>query len=464
MEIVNQISRNKLLAFVLGTLVIQGAMFFTALGFHYRTIPVTSEVAVSDVNAPQEAIPSDSSEVASVSESVELQNSESSQKLEAPAAPKSEPLSYKISKGDNLSVIWQKHGGTYAGSLKAAQAFKDAGVSIGSLRLGETVQITVVDGDIVEFQKKLAKGKTLILQGNSTDGYSSRIVEQGHLDQERVVVGTVDSSFALATARRDVPYDVVDEFVDLFSSRVEFRRDFQVGDEFTLVFSERRLDNGELVSAGPITAASLKLRGKMLAVVRYVGEDGKAYYFDEGGNLIGNYFLRYPVVFSRISSVFTDSRLHPVLGFRRPHLGVDFAAPTGTPVRAVADGRVVAAGYNGEAGNMIKIAHNGRYATAYMHLSRLSPGIRNGAVVSKGQIIGAVGMTGLATGPHLHFALFDRGAYVNPLKANLPVITLDKKNTISPSYLRVAVETLKRYHESAQVAANIKNTTAVPPA
>src|SRR5690606_9435869 len=139
----------------------------------------------------------------------------------------------------------------------------------------------------------------------------------------------------------------------------------------------------------------------------------------------------------------------PVLGQKRPHNGVDFAAPVGTPVRSVADGVVVSAGFFGHAGNMVKIKHGDRYSTAYLHLSRIGKGIRPGSRVTRGQVIGAVGMTGLATGPHLHFSVFDRGAYVNPLSIDLPRMPSTTEQ-IPANYLQATLHRLAEQHQRVQ--------------
>jgi murein DD-endopeptidase MepM/ murein hydrolase activator NlpD len=149
-------------------------------------------------------------------------------------------------------------------------------------------------------------------------------------------------------------------------------------------------------------------------------DDGGGYYTPEGHSF-GRSFLRYPVEFTRISSQFTSSRFHPLLGINRPHLGVDFAAPMGTPVRAIAAGRVEYAGWHGGSGRYVRIDHDSSLESSYSHLHSIAPGVRAGGRVQVGQLIGYVGASGLATGPHLHFALYRDGVYVNPMTVKLPV-------------------------------------------
>jgi murein DD-endopeptidase MepM/ murein hydrolase activator NlpD len=249
---------------------------------------------------------------------------------------------------------------------------------------------------------------------------------------------------------------VVDDFVDLFSNRVDFRKDLQSGDTFTVWFEEKRLDDGRVLSTGTIKAASISLQGTMYAVVRDIAADGTVRYFDEKGQMPTKSFLRYPVQFTRISSVFTHARFHPVLKISRPHNGVDFAAPIGTPVRTVGDGTVLFAGWNKSGGNMIKIAHDSRYTTEYMHLSKIATHVKKGSRVSRGSVIGALGNTGLSSGPHLHFGLFDKGQYVDPMKAKIIQSTPDAK---APKAVYALIAEMKRTHESIAVAA-APNATA----
>jgi murein DD-endopeptidase MepM/ murein hydrolase activator NlpD len=188
----------------------------------------------------------------------------------------------------------------------------------------------------------------------------------------------------------------------------------------------------------------------MYAVVRYVAKDGAVRYFDEKGEMPTKSFLRYPVQFTRISSVFTHARFHPVLKISRPHNGVDFAAPIGTPVRTVGDGVVTFAGWNNGGGNMIRIAHDSRYTTEYMHLSKIAQGVKTGVRVARGSVIGALGNTGLSSGPHLHFGLFDRGSYVDPMKAKIIQSAPEIK---APQGVFTVIAEMRMAHKSIAVAA-----------
>jgi murein DD-endopeptidase MepM/ murein hydrolase activator NlpD len=322
-----------------------------------------------------------------------------------------------VRRGDTISSIWSEHEASSAGGNRAAQAFREAGIDIGSLQVGEELQLSILKDDIVGLRRTLKDGRTLVLDGDSERGYNARVDQPIIVEKERLVSGTITYSLSEAAANLAIPYSVVDDLVDLLSDRIEFRKDLQPGDSFTVVYNERRTESGMELEPGPIQAATVNTGGKMVMAIRHIGNDKKAYYYDGEGNVLGNYFLRYPLQFTRISSVFTTARFHPVLKITRPHNGVDFAAPIGTPVRTVADGVIEYASYNGEGGNMIRIRHDDRYTTAYLHLSKIAAGLRPGLRVSRGQVIGAVGMTGLATGPHLHFSLYDHGTS-NPARGN----------------------------------------------
>jgi murein DD-endopeptidase MepM/ murein hydrolase activator NlpD len=302
------------------------------------------------------------------------------------------------------------------------------------------------DGKISEFHTNVGVGSRMVLTRTPEETFRGELQQLPRFDREKVAVGVITSSFAAAAAQTGVRYEIIDDFVDLFSNRISFHQDFRVGDRFTIIYRDQVLQDGTSVQTGAILAAAVTIDGKQHVAIRYVGTDGKGRYFDANGELLGNAFLRYPLKFSRISSYFSTARFHPVLKRNRPHHGVDFAAPVGTPVRTVADGRVVFSGDKGPNGLMVKIQHSPRYSTTYLHLSKIERGVRRGARVQRGQVIGAVGATGLATGPHLHYGFYDNGRYVDPLKIKLPTIDdLGRGMRVEKRYLQKALFTLDHY-------------------
>ncbi len=202
---------------------------------------------------------------------------------------------------------------------------------------------------------------------------------------------------------------------DVFSGEIDFNTDLQPGDSFTVVF-ERVLREGQPIGYGPIVAAEFDNEGRRHKAVLFTPPGSKPGYYDEQGRSLRRFFLASPLKFTpHVTSGFTRSRFHPILRIFRPHLGVDYAAPIGAPVVAVANGTVLSAGWGGEGGRVIHLRHASGFETYYMHLSAIAPGIRPGAHVSQGQLIGRVGMTGMATGPHLDYRIRQRGGFINPL-------------------------------------------------
>jgi murein DD-endopeptidase MepM/ murein hydrolase activator NlpD len=202
---------------------------------------------------------------------------------------------------------------------------------------------------------------------------------------------------------------------EVFAGDIDFNNDLQPGDDFAVVF-EKELSDGAFAGYGPILAAEFRNDGRTLKAFRYQPPGGRPGYYDEHGRSLRRFFLRSPLKFEpRISSGFTYRRLHPILGTWRAHPAIDYAAPAGAPVVAVASGVVVQAGWAGGGGRTVTIRHSNGYESSYLHLSAFAPGIRAGVRVAQGEVIGRVGSTGLATGPHLDYRLRKNGQWVNPL-------------------------------------------------
>jgi murein DD-endopeptidase MepM/ murein hydrolase activator NlpD len=209
------------------------------------------------------------------------------------------------------------------------------------------------------------------------------------------------------------------ELANIFGWDVDFALEIRSGDRFSLIYEEEYLD-GQKYGNGPILAAEFINQGKTFRALRYEDEQGRSSYFSPDGKSMRKAFLRAPVDFRRISSRFTRSRWHPVLGKKRPHRGVDYAAAIGTPIKAAGDGRVIFRGKKGGYGNTVIIKHGSQYTTLYGHLSKFRRKVKNGSRVRQGQTIGYVGKTGLATGPHLHYEFRVNGTHRNPLTVKLP--------------------------------------------
>jgi murein DD-endopeptidase MepM/ murein hydrolase activator NlpD len=242
---------------------------------------------------------------------------------------------------------------------------------------------------------------------------------------EKTISGRIETSLSETIEKLSISNELTNKFVDIFGWQVDFQR-LQKGDQFKLIYEEN------LVEEKPISV------GKILGI--YFEHDDQGYYafpfdqgegidyFDDKGNSLRKALLKYPIEFTRISSRYNLNRFHPVAKVFRAHLGTDFAAPTGTPIRSVGDGTVQEAQYSANNGNYVKIHHNGTYTTGYLHMSKIASGVVAGTRVKQGQTIGYVGSTGLATGPHLCYRFWRNGAQIDALRVELPPSQPVKKN------------------------------------
>ena len=235
-------------------------------------------------------------------------------------------------------------------------------------------------------------------------------------------------SFYLAGMRAGIPAGILAEVYDLLAFEMDFERDVRAGQKFSVLYEEN-FSNGKKIDNGRVLAVEFEaLRGNV-KMYRFKKADGKTGYYDENGNGAIKSLKRTPINNAKVTSSFSNSRKHPVLGYTRAHKGVDFRASTGTPIPAAGAGRVVARSYNRGHGNYVKIRHNGSYETLYAHMSRFAKGVVVGTTVKQGQTIGYVGSTGLSTGPHLHYEIIKDGKHVNPMTVKLPAINnLDKED------------------------------------
>jgi murein DD-endopeptidase MepM/ murein hydrolase activator NlpD len=285
-----------------------------------------------------------------------------------------------------------------------------------------------------------------------------------HERHVRAVHGEITSSLYDAAIAKRIPRRIISDMAEILGWEINFSTDLRSGASFDVVYDELRRVGSEKSVPGRVLSLKITNRGRTHEGFYFEMPDGtRPGYYNREGEALGRAFLRYPVEFSRISSRFSRARYHPLLKRRRPHYGVDFAAPAGTPVRAVADGTVRKASWDRGNGRVVKIRHGGIYTTDYAHLSRIAPRIKRGVTVTKGQVIGYVGSSGLATGPHLHFVMHRHGRYIDPLKADLP-----RGHSLSGTALalfRATVDIADRAHaqvESAESGATQVAKAAVP--
>jgi len=302
---------------------------------------------------------------------------------------------------------------------RSVQAASDADGKLLWLRYIHTPGNSGDDGEVVT--------RMLQVEPAAGGGYAAREVVQGTESQVRVAVGTIRSSLFAATDAADVPDAVTLQMADILGSKVDFLRDLRQGDQFRVVY-EVRTHDGRYVGAGRVLAVEFTNRGKTYDAVWFDSGNGAGSYYDFDGGSLRGAFLRNSIKFTRISSTF-GMRMHPIHKKWVGHKGVDYAAPSGTPIHATADGTVTFAGVQNGYGNVVILQHFGKYSTLYAHQSRIAPGIKKGVKVSQGQLIGYVGATGWATGPHLHYEFRIAGTPVDPLSVDLPIAQpLDKKS------------------------------------
>jgi murein DD-endopeptidase MepM/ murein hydrolase activator NlpD len=246
--------------------------------------------------------------------------------------------------------------------------------------------------------------------------------------KQNVKTATIDHSLYVALTESDASPQLAIKLSQIFAWQIDFYH-LQKGDNFKVVYEEHYINQKgnlsdypedlQFVGIGKILAAYFQHNGKDFYAIPFI-QNSTFQYFDENGNSLRKAFLKAPLEFGRISSRFSRSRLHPVLGVHKPHLGVDYAAPVGTPVLSTGDGVIVEASYQRGNGNYLKVRHNSVYTTMYLHLSRFAKGIKRGTNVKQGQVIGYVGSTGLSTGPHLDYRFYVNGTPVDPLKVEVP--------------------------------------------
>ena len=260
-----------------------------------------------------------------------------------------------------------------------------------------------------------------------TDSTNLYLGENEVIKNRRKVTGEITSSLWNAFVDKDEDPMLANDLSEIYAWSIDFFG-IQKGDKFTIVYDELMVDT-ERVGIGTIYAAKFTNSGKDFYAFRFL-QDSVYTYFDENGNSLRKTFLKAPLKYSRISSRFTNRRYHPVLKIYRAHHGVDYAAPTGTPVHSIGDGKVIKKGWDNGGGNFVKIKHNSVYTTTYMHLSKFASRLKVGDFVTQSQVIGYVGMTGLATGPHLDFRVYKNGHAIDPLKLEAPPAEPVKKENI----------------------------------
>jgi murein DD-endopeptidase MepM/ murein hydrolase activator NlpD len=360
------------------------------------------------------------SEALPASDSLSLDKAEPSTE-DAESAPPSyqKTVEVTLKKGDNLFDILRTEGIPASGVhelVVAARPIQD----LGRLRQGQsfTLDCDERDGQVLRFTTDLDGDHCLVVErdGEALQAHKETIDFEIRHQQ---VSGTISDSLFLAADDAGLPPVLILALAEIFAWDIDFQVDMRRGDTFRVLFEKKYLD-GQYARLGHILAAAIMNQGEPFHAFYFEGRDGRSDYYDQDGRSLRKAFLKSPLQYRRISSGFSHNRLHPILKKYRPHLGIDYAAPLGTPVRTIGDGRIALAGWKNGYGRFIEVRHNDIYSSTYGHLHRFAKRMKKGKYVEQGQVIGYVGTTGLSTGPHLDFRLLKNGRFINPLKVNLP--------------------------------------------
>ena len=337
-------------------------------------------------------------------------------------APVQKPLwdtiTAKVKPGDSLAAIFKRNG-LSARDVHMVSHSEPLGSRLRNIFPGHDLTFEIDDNkQLMRLTYSTGPLDTLQFEREG-DAFTSRQITA---EPERVLAykhGTIDHSLFVASQRAGLSDSLTMRLAQIFQWDIDFVLDIRPGDAFYVVYEEL-FHNGEFIGHGDILAADFINQGEHFRAIQYVSDDGSSEYFAPNGESMRKAFLRAPVEFSRISSNFNLRRLHPVLKTVRPHRGIDYSAPSGTPILAAGDGKVIAASRTKPNGNFVFIRHGEQFVTKYLHLSKFGRGIRKGTRVKQGQVIGYVGATGWATAPHLHYEFLVNGVHKNPRTVSLP--------------------------------------------
>ncbi len=326
--------------------------------------------------------------------------------------------SERVQRGDTVAELLNRlniEDQDASGYLRTAAATE----SFRKLSVGKEIQAeTSATGGLISM-RYLSNNDEQILIDKQGDHFKTVTLPAQFEKRLFVRTGEIKTNLYAAADAAGMPEAAASQLYELFSGDIDFHHDLRVGDKFTAVY-EMNYHNGALLNTGRILSAEFINQGHVYRAIYFQEDAQHGDYYTPEGKSVRKAFLRSPIEYSRVSSGFSNSRFHPILNKWRSHKGVDFAAPTGTKVKSTADGIVTFVGKDGGYGNVVRINHQGRYTTVYGHLSRFSQNLRKGQRVIQGEVIGYVGMTGLATGPHLHYEFQINGRQHNPMRVALP--------------------------------------------
>jgi murein DD-endopeptidase MepM/ murein hydrolase activator NlpD len=337
-----------------------------------------------------------------------------------PNPPRDDWQSFTIKNGQSLDNVFDQ-AGVAADEIHAVLNAGAAAKFLNNLYPGDEIRILATpDKRLIALKYDIHHSKRLSVIRNGADKHGNAIFKARVIDRPLVIKtvqksGVITRSLFHSAQQEGLPRLLIMDLVSIYDWDIDFTQDIKKGDSFTVLYEEH-YRAGEKVADGPIIAARFVNKGKVYNAIRYTTDDGKSEYYTPEGNSLRKPFLRNPIDSAVISSKFDLRRKHPILSTIRAHKGVDYAAKTGTPIKATADGQIIYLNKKNGYGNTVIIQHSGNRSTLYAHMQKFAPKIRTGLKVRQGQIIGYVGKTGWATGPHLHYEFRIDGEHVDPLE------------------------------------------------
>lgn len=333
------------------------------------------------------------------------------------SAPHDGWITITTKSGDTLASLF-KQAGLSRQTLQTILQNNRYAKNLANIKTGQDIQLLIKKDTLEKLLLPLSATEYLVVSHTGKD-YVSKIKTRKTNHHNDYITATIQGSLYGTAKRLNIPYKLVKQMTDIFHWEIDFIKDIRAGDQFTILYEAEYIDD-KLVNTGDIIAVSYTSHGQRHEAIRHISASRDYDYFTPQGNSLKRAFSRYPIKFSHISSTYSLSRYHPILHYRRAHKGVDLAAPIGTPIYATGDGRIEIIDRHNGYGNMIKIVHDQTYASVYAHLLKFQKGLYRGARVKRGQIIGYVGQTGLADGPHCHYEFHVNHQPRNPSTVKLP--------------------------------------------
>ena len=359
--------------------------------------------------------------------------------------------------GDTLGSLFKQLGITQQ-TLQSILHNNPYAKALTSIKPNQKIQVLIHDHVLEKLIFPMSATQFLMVS-HENNHYQSKIKSRAMDSHNQYLTATVRGSLYGTAKRMNIPYKLIQQMNEIFNWEINFAKDVRSGDQFSIIYQAYFIDDS-LVSTGDILAVSYTNRGKVYQAIRHVSATGDYDYFTPQGTSLKKAFSRYPIKFSHISSTFSLSRLHPILHYSRPHKGIDLAAPIGTPIRVTGDGSIELIGRENGYGNMIKVSHNKTFTSIYGHLLKFQKGLAQGNFVKRGQIIGYVGQTGSATGPHCHYEFHINHRPTNPTTVALPRASPipARESALFKAHANSLLARLKLYEDGNLAAASTKGS------